>query len=289
MTILRQSSHRAACAAAAVVAAAALLVLLAVHAGATPAAAAPQAHARSGILISRTTGEVLWSKDPDRRLAPASCTKVMTALLVLEHYRDLDRFVRAPGSVTGQQAVAIGLSPGDRITVRQALRGLLVKSANDAAVTLAVAVDGSERAFVRRMNRRAAQLGLSNTHYVNSRGKDVTGHFASARDLVTLARYAWLKFPVFRQIVATKRATITWPPSHRATVTSHNRLLDYSWGDGIKTGSTTRAGRVLVGSGTPSGVPLIVVTMHEPTRDQEEKDAVALLKWGAAQTAASRP
>jgi D-alanyl-D-alanine carboxypeptidase len=287
MTILRQSSHRAACAAATAVAAAALLVLLAAPAVAVAAATAPQVHARSGILISRTSGDVLWSKDPDRRLAPASCTKVMTALLVLEHYRDLDRFVRAPGSVTGQQAVAIGLSPGDRITVRQALRGLLVKSANDAAVTLAVAVDGSERAFVRRMNRRAAQLGLSNTHYVNSRGKDVTGHFASARNLATLARYAWLKFPVFRQVVATKRATITWP-SHRVTVTSHNRLLDYSWGDGIKTGSTTRAGRVLVGSGTPSGVPLIVVTMHEPTRDREEKDAVALLKWGAAQTAASR-
>ncbi len=286
MTILRQSSNGAACAAAAAVAAAALFMLLGAPAR---VAAAPQVHARSGILVSRTSGEALWSQDPDRRLAPASCTKVMTALLVLEHYRDLDRLVRAPASVTGQQAVAIGLNPGDRITVRQALRGLLVKSANDAAVTLAAAVDGSERAFVRHMNRRAAQLGLTNTHYINSRGKDVTGHYASARDLATLARHAWLKFPVFRQIVATKRATITWPPSHRVTVTSHNRLLDYPWGDGVKTGSTTRAGRVLVGSGTPSGVPLIVVTMHEPTRDREERDAVALLKWGAAQSAASRP
>ena len=244
---------------------------------------APQVQARSGIMISRTTGDVLWSKNPGLRLAPASCTKIMTALLVLEHYGDLDRYVRAPASVTAQQTVAIGLRPGDRITVRQALRAMLVKSANDATVTLAVRVAGSEQAFVRRMNRRAAELGLTRTHYVNSRGKDAAGHYTSARDLATLGLYVWNKFPVFRDTVATKTAVITWPSSHRVTVTSHNRLLDYPWGDGIKTGATAKAGKVLVGSGTPHGVPLVVVTMHEPSRDQEEKDAVALFEWGAAQ------
>ncbi len=252
------------------------------------ATSAPEVRARSGILISRTTGNVLWSKSPGRRLAPASCTKIMTALLVLEHYRDLSRTVRAPASVTRQQEVAIGLSPGDRITVRQALRGLLIKSANDAAVTLAVAVAGSERAFVRQMNRRAVQLGLTDTHYRNCRGKDQTGHYASARDLATLGRLA-MEDTRFRAIVGTRTAVITWPPSHRVTVTSHNRLLDYAWGNGIKTGSTRLAGMVLVGSGSPSGVPLIVVTMHEPSRDREEKDAVALFKWGATQTAPAGP
>ena len=93
----------------------------------------------------------------------------------------------------------------------------------------------------------------------------------------------WRTSAVFRAIVGTKTAVITWPPSHRVTVTSHNRLLDYPWGDGIKTGATAKAGKVLVGPGSPGGVPLIVVTMHEPTRDQEEKDAVALFQWGAAQ------
>ena len=137
-------------------------------------------------MISRTTGDVLWSKNPGLRLPPASCTKIMTALLVLEHYSDLSRYLRAPASVTEQQSVAIGLRPGDRITVRQALRAMLVKSANDATVTLAVGVAGSERAFVRQMNRRAAKLGLTHTHYVNSRGKDATGHYTSARDLATL-------------------------------------------------------------------------------------------------------
>ena len=125
---------------------------------------------------------------------------------------------------------------------------MLIKSANDATVTLAVGVAGSERAFVKLMNRRAGQLGLTDTHFKNSRGKDQTGHYMSARDLATLGRYVWKKYPFFRTTVATKTAVVTWPPSHRVTVTSHNRLLDYSWGDGIKTGATRQgrqgAGRV---------------------------------------------
>jgi D-alanyl-D-alanine carboxypeptidase (penicillin-binding protein 5/6) len=267
----------------AALAAAATLAWLVAAPTASFGATAPGVEARSGIMISRTTGDVLWSKNPGLRLAPASCTKIMTALLVLEHYGDLDRYVRAPVSVAAQQTVAIGLRPGDRISVRQALRAMLIKSANDATVTLAVGVAGSEQAFVHQMNRRAAELGLTGTHYMNSRGKDATGHYTSARDLATLGLYVWNKFPVFRGTVATRTAVITWPSSHRVPVTSHNRLLDYPWGDGIKTGATAKAGKVLVGSGTPGGVPLIVVTMHEPSRDQEVKDAVALFEWGAAQ------
>ena len=247
------------------------------------ATAAPSVQARSGILIRSDTGVVLWSNHPGLRLPMASCTKIMTALLVLEHYGDLSRYVRVPASATARQTVAVGLHRGDRITVRQALRAMLIKSANDATIALAVAVAGSEKAFVTRMNRRARQLGLTRTHYVNARGTDASRHYSSARDLATLGRYAMKHEPVFRAIVGTKTATIKWPPSHHVTVTSHNRLLDYDWGNGIKTGATDKAGMVLVGSGTPSGVPLIVVTMHEPTRNQEERDAVALFEWGALQ------
>ena len=157
----------------------------------------------------------------------------------------------------------------------------MVKSANDAAVTLAVAVSGSQDRFVARMNRRAATLGLTRTHFVNCRGTPKPGHYASARDLARLGRYA-MRDARFRDLVGTKTRVITWPPSHAVTVTSHNRLLDYPWGDGIKTGSTKQSLRVLVGSGKPGLVPLIVVTMREPTRDQEEKDAIALLTWGSA-------
>ncbi len=243
--------------------------------------AAPSVEARSGILIDRQSGKVLWSKNPDLRLAPASCAKIMTALLVLERYSDLSRYVRVPSAVTQYQTVAVGLRPGDRITVQQALRALLIKSANDAAITLAYAVGRSESGFVRLMNRRARALGLKNTHYVNSRGTPKPGLYSSARDLATLGRDA-MRDARFRAIVSTKTTVITWPPSHAVTVTSHNRLLDYPWGNGVKTGATKQSKMVLVGSGKPGLVPLIVVTMREPSRDQEETDAVALFTWGSA-------
>ena len=250
------------------------------------AGSAPGVHARSGILIDRRSGKVLWAKDPNLRLAPASCTKIMTALLVLERYQDLDRYVTAPAAIADQGGVAIGLRVGDRISVRQALYALMVKSANDAALTLASAVSGSERAFVARMNARAVRLGLRRTHFVNCRGRPVPGHYASARDLAKLGRFA-MQDARFRMIVATQTAVITWPPEHAVSVTSHNGLLDYSWGDGIKTGSTRESKAVLVGSGMPGLVPLIVVTMREPSRRQEVEDAVALLSWGSGLYATS--
>ncbi len=247
----------------------------------------PDVKARSGIVIVRSTGKVLWSKSADLRLAPASCAKIMTALVVLQHEPDLGRLLRAPNSVTAYQKVAIGLRPGDRITVRQALRGMLIKSANDAAVTLAGGVAGGEGRFVKLMNQRARALGLVNTHFLNCRGTPQPGLYSSARDLAKLGRVAMLD-PDFRAIVKTKTAVVRWPPAHAVTVTSHNLLLDYPWADGIKTGSTSRSKMVLVGSGKLGAEALIVVTMREPTREQEVRDAVALFKWGSAQNLQGR-
>jgi D-alanyl-D-alanine carboxypeptidase (penicillin-binding protein 5/6) len=243
-------------------------------------AAAPSVKARSGILIDRRSGKVLWSKSPDLRLAPASCAKIMTALIVLERYRDLGRYVRVPSAATAHKTIAVGLQPGDRITVQQALRALMVMSANDAAITLAYAVGGSEAGFVLQMNLRARQLGLAHTHFANCRGTPEPELYSSARDLAELGRYA-MRDARFRAIVSTRTTVIRWPTSHAVRIESHNRLLDYPWGDGIKTGSTKKSKRVLVGSGKPGPVPLIVVTMREPSRDREEKDAVALLLWGS--------
>lgn len=244
-------------------------------------ASLPAVKAWSGIVIERDTGAVLWSKKPARRLPPGSCTKIMTAVLVLEHVADLQRQIRVAPEVAAQKEVVIGLRPGDRITVKQALRALMVKSANDAAVALACYVAGSERRFVRLMNARAARLGLRDTHFENSRGKPAPLHLSSARDLAKLGRFA-MRDARFRDLVKTQTAVITWPPDHAVRVESHNRLLNYAWADGIKTGATSASGKVLVGSGQPGSVPLIVVTMHEPSRNQEEKDAVALFMWASA-------
>ena len=241
----------------------------------------PKVKARSGIVMVRGSGEVLWTKAPDRELAPASCTKIMTALLVLERVPDLDAYATVP-DIPLPQTVGVDLRPGDRITVREALYALMVKSANDAALTLASYVAGSEKAFTALMNARAADLGLTHTHFVNSRGTPRPGHYSSARDLATLGRFA-MNDPMFRELVRTKTAVIRYPPDAAVPVENHNRLLDFPWGDGIKTGATDVSGKVLVGSGKPGPVALIVVTMHEPTRDQEVEDAVALFEWGTAE------
>jgi serine-type D-Ala-D-Ala carboxypeptidase (penicillin-binding protein 5/6) len=280
----RAAAVRCVAAALVVFAAAVMLLALAGCGGSRPGVtgtAPPVVQARSGILIERDSGRVLWSKDADLELPPASCTKIMTALLTLERVKNLDACVTVP-RIPLPQTVGVGLVPGDRITVREALTALLVRSANDAALTLASYVAGSEKKFVKLMNRRARELGLDHTHFMNCRGTPEDGHYSTARDLSALGRFA-MRDATFRGIVRTKTAVIRYLPHAAVTVENHNRLLRYSWGDGIKTGATDASGKVLVGSGKPGPVALIVVTMHEPQRDQEVKDAVALFQWGSAE------
>ena len=282
----RGASVRGVAAAVVISAAAVLLLALAGCGGSSDepgvtGTAPPAVQARSGILIERASGRVLWSKDADLELPPASCTKIMTALLTLERVKDLNAYATVP-RIPLPQTVGVGLVPGDRITVREALTALLVKSANDAALTLASYVAGGEKKFVKLMNRRARELGLDHTHFMNCRGTPEDGLYSTARDLAALGRVA-MHDATFRGIVRMKTAVIRYPPHAAVTVDNHNRLLRYSWGDGVKTGATDVSGKVLVGSGKPGPAALIVVTMHEPTRDQEVKDAVALFQWGSAE------
>jgi serine-type D-Ala-D-Ala carboxypeptidase (penicillin-binding protein 5/6) len=271
-------------------AAATLLCLAAAGCGSTTSppepsvtgTAPPQVRAWTGILIERGSGRVLWSKSPDRELPPASTAKIMTALLTLERVRDLDEWATVP-RIPLPQEVGVDLVPGDRITVREALYALLLESANDAALTLAAHVAGSESRFVVLMNRRARQLGLTHTHFTNSRGTAQLGFHSSARDLATLARHA-LRKATFRHIVSTRDYVVRYPPHAAIPVHNHNRLLqEYAWADGVKTGSNDASGKVLVGSGKPGALALIVVTMHQRTRPEEVEDAVKLFNWGTAE------
>lgn len=241
----------------------------------------PAVQAASGILIDRVSGRVLWQKSPHARRAPASLTKVMTAVIVLERLDDLNTWCVAPAATGHDLGNVVGLRPGERITALQALRAALIKSANDACLTLAVRVAGSEAAFTRLMNDKARALGLTDTRFKNSRGRPMSGHFSSAADLATLARYALLN-PRFRRICATQTAVITWP-GHAVPIKARNRLLNYDWGEGVKTGATPESGACLIGAGTLAQRPLIVVTLHEPTRRQEEADALKLFAWGDKQ------
>ncbi len=249
---------------------------------ATTAPAGPTVQAWSSVVMDRSTGYILYAKAPDRHLLPASCTKVMTAMLVLEHLKNLDQYVTVPRAAMHVRGAVLGLHAGDRITVHNLLLGLMVKSATDCAVTLATRVSGSEPRFAVLMNARAAQLGLANTHYVNSSGQVTPGHYTSARDLAELGRVA-MRNARFRDLAWRVYATVKWPPNHIAHLHSHNIFNEtFDWVNGIKTGSTAGAGRVLVASGKYHNRSFIVVTMHEPTRTQEFKDALKLYKWADA-------
>ena len=250
---------------------------------AQPAAAAdpapPPPHAPSAIIIDRVTGRVLYGQDVHHERQMASTTKIMTALLVIQRARNLGHLITAPAVVATSSG--IGLEPGERISIRQALLGLMLKSAQDCGVTLATAMAGSAPAFVRWMNAKAHQLGMSDTHYDNPTGSHRdANHHSSVYDLARLGRYA-MKNATFRDIVRRQHATVHWGDDRELAVTCNNLLLFFPWADGIKCGVTPFAGFCLVGSGQPGLRPFITATLGAPSRDQDARDHVAMFEWAS--------
>lgn len=246
----------------------------------TAAVNAPAVTAKASILIDVDSSRILQSNNANARRAIASTTKIMTALVALESL-SLDTRVTASAKTAATGESQIYLDKGEVLTVEQLLYALLVKSANDAAVALAEASAGSVAAFAEKMNRKAAALGLQNTHFVNPHGLDVQGHYSSARDLATLAAYAMLN-PEFRKLVATKTYTIPWPghDSPRSFTNRNLLLQELDWITGIKTGYTGKAGYCLVASGTKKGASLISVVLGEPTQELCWSDSRNLLEYG---------
>jgi serine-type D-Ala-D-Ala carboxypeptidase (penicillin-binding protein 5/6) len=238
--------------------------------------APPPVKARAAVLADEATGQVLFERSAGMARAMASTTKVMTALLTLERLDEARVVVIGAGPPrVGEESLR--LRKGERLTVRQLLLGLLVKSANDAGVALAEAVDGSEAAFVRRMNRKAAALRLAATHYVTPYGLDRPGHQTSARDLGRLWEVA-MRRADFRSLVATRAARIPGGPlSLRRFVTTNQLLGTYRWTVGGKTGFTNRAGRCLVASASRGGRRLVAVALGSPNAFA---DVQALFEYG---------
>jgi D-alanyl-D-alanine carboxypeptidase len=238
--------------------------------------AGPRVAAKAAILADESTGQVLFERNAGAGRAMASTTKVMTALLSLERLDERRLVVIGAGPPrVGEESLR--LHKGERLTVRQLLLGLLVKSANDAGVALAEAVDGSEAAFVRRMNRKAAALRLGATHYVTPYGLDRPGHQTSARDLARLWEVA-MRRADFRSLVATRTARIPGVPlSLRRFVTTNQLLGSYRWTVGGKTGFTNRAGRCLVASASRGGRRLVAVALGSP---DAFADVRALFEYG---------
>ena len=208
----------------------------------------------------------LWAGRADQRLPPASLTKVMTALLILEDYRptDIVTVSKTAAKTTGSR---IGLKAGDRLSIQALLTATLIASANDACTALAEASAGSIGSFVDRMNERARTLELSNTHFANPCGLDAAGHYSSARDLARLAHTA-LMHSEFAALVATHDARIATVDGERSfKFRSSNALIGtYPPAIGVKTGYTARAGKCLIALAQKNGVQVMVVILNAKSR-----------------------
>jgi serine-type D-Ala-D-Ala carboxypeptidase (penicillin-binding protein 5/6) len=259
----------------------ALLLVLAVAMPATAPAKGPPIEARAWALIDARTGDVLVSHAGRRHLSIASTTKLMTAYVVLQEL-PLDRIVRAAPYEAEYGESLLGLRPGQRISVRDLLYGLILRSGNDAAYDLARAAAGSEARFVAEMNRYAAALGLADTHYANPIGLDQRGNFSSARDLATLTQRL-LRIPAFARIAAARSAVLRSVKPQRRIETINELLQMAPWVTGVKTGHTFGALYVLVGSGQRKGVELISVAIGAPSDEARFADNIELLDYGFAQ------
>lgn len=260
-----------------------LCVTNAVHAAAPVYAGTPDA--ASCILMDAKTGAVLYENNADEALPPASVTKVMTMLLVFEaidegllSLTDTIRVSETAASMGGSQ---IFLAPGEEMNVDDLLKGLIVSSANDAAVALAEAIAGSEEAFVVKMNARAGELGMKNTHFENTNGLDDTteNHVTSARDIAIMTRELMKHKKVFDY-------TTIWMDTIRGGtfgLSNTNRLIRfYKGATGLKTGSTAKAKFCISATAERDGLSLIAVIMGSPTRDARNALAASLLDFGFA-------
>jgi D-alanyl-D-alanine carboxypeptidase len=230
-------------------------------------AAMPAVRGKAAILIDYATGQTLSSKAPHLKLPPASTTKIMTALLTIEQGK-LDDQVTIDALAAGQIGTRMGLDAGQRFAVRELLYGLLMPSGNDAAMALAEHGAASVQAFVDRMNAKAKEIGLADTHFMNPHGLDDPAHLSSAADLAALARYALRSEPLFDDYVDTAHHTVLAGASHPAfPLDNLNQLLGtYPGADGVKTGTTPAAGQVLVASATRDGHRLLAVVMASDDR-----------------------
>ncbi len=257
-----------------------LLLSFALPVMAQPIPKPPSTSGESYILMEAATGKVLAEKNADKRLAPASLTKIMTGYAV---YRALD-----DGSITLDDEVEVSeaawrmggsqmfLEVGDKVTVDKLLDGLVVQSGNDAALALAEYVGGSESAFVEQMNFYAEELGLENTRFENPEGLNRETHYSSARDLAKLSRAMIREFPERYERYAKREFTYN-------DIRQYNRndlLYATDYVDGIKTGYTSEAGYCLAASGERDGTRLISVVMGEPSENSRESSSRALLSWG---------
>ncbi len=240
-------------------------------------------------LLLAGTSTPLWSVHGDAELPIASTTKMMTALVVLQHVKNLDTIVTQTDWRPDADDSQIGLIPGERMTVHDLLVALLLPSADDAAEDLAFNVgDGSVARFVAMMNADARGLGLDHTHYATPIGLDTAGNYSSPDDLLRLADYMMRHWPFFRQTVGLASAVLRSGRYVRHIVNTDDLVGRYGWIDGVKTGHTSGAGYVLVAEGRRNGFTLLASVLGTASEEDRDSSALALLDWGFSEFRAAR-
>jgi D-alanyl-D-alanine carboxypeptidase (penicillin-binding protein 5/6) len=238
--------------------------------------------AKSALLMDAATGRILFQKEPDLRLPPASTTKVMTAILALESGRNLSESLTVSKDATRVPPSKLYLRPGQTMPIEELLYAIMLASANDASVVLAEGIGGSVERYTDLMTKKAHSLGAINSHFTNPHGLTAPDHYSTTRDLATIFRYA-MKIPLFREIVQTKFSSVSSLAvvkkkvvPRRISVRNHNRLLwDFEGALGGKTGYTHAAQRCYVGAVQRDGVTLIVAILGATNMWSDAKHLLA--------------
>jgi D-alanyl-D-alanine carboxypeptidase (penicillin-binding protein 5/6) len=244
------------------------------------AAFAEEIKSRAAVVMDAVTGRVLYAKNPDLKLMPASTTKLMTALVVVEKAR-LSDVTTISKKAANTPPTRVGFKEGDKVTLETLLYAALIKSANDAAVALAEAVAGSEEGFVSLMNRKALAIGAEDTKFINANGLPGDGQYITAYDLSKIMRQA-IKYPVLKEILGTRMTEVATEAGKSKFIKNTNKLL---WSDdellGGKTGYTRQARHCFVCAGERDNETIVVALLGAPSRDLLWKESEALMAFGA--------
>ena len=242
----------------------------------------------SAILIEQSTGKVLYEKNADTPLRPASVTKIMTILLACEAVQEgrvsMEDLVTVSKNAAGYGGSTILLEEGEQITLANLIKGMCIASGNDAAIATAEYIGGSQDGFVEMMNRRAAELNMKNTHFVNPCGLDADGHVTTARDIALMSRELMVNFPEVTEYTMTWHEMMphVWRsgPGETDMANTNKLIRSYDGMTGLKTGFTRLAKYSLSATATRGDLSLIAVIMGAETKDQRSTDVTALLNYG---------
>ena len=240
--------------------------------------------AKSSIMIEASTGEILYSNNSNERLAPASMTKIMSLILIMENiekgnlnWNDIVVVSKNASSMGGSQ---IFLETNEMMSVEDLVKGICIASGNDATVALAERIAGTESAFVGLMNKKAKELGLKNTNFVNSTGLDAENHYSTASDMAVMAKEL-IRHEKILEFSSIYEDYLRKDTSNSFWLVNTNKLVRYySYIDGLKTGYTGDAGYCLTATGKKNGMRLITVVMNEDTIDNRAKDTIAMMDYG---------